>query len=150
MVCNCEKYLVISTCWCTFFPKKNLANYSFRLRDWFNRSQLCCNSKFYRCKEEDTQFLNWVLSRLSHGDIKGVGMNLHLNPTLDWLVRIRLIQLEDCCRMWVGSEISCFIPYKDVIESSWAPSGVVVSLIDQLQDLTLKSPIISTKSAFRL
>ena len=52
--------------------------------------------------------------------------------------------------MGVGSEISCFIPYKDVTESSWAPSGVVVSLIDQLQDLALKSPIVGIKSAFQL
>ena len=51
--------------------------------------------------------------------------------------------------MWVGSEKSSFIPYKDVIKSSWAPSGVVVSLADQLHDLALKSPIISIKSAFR-
>ena len=39
--------------------------------------------------------------------------------------------------MSVRSEISCFILYKDVIEFSWTPSGVVVSLIDQLQDLDI-------------
>ena len=68
---------------------------------------------------------------------------------LGWVVKIRSIQLEDCCKMGVGSEISCFIPYKDVIEPSWAPSGVVISLIDQLQDLALKSPIVGIKSAFQ-
>ena len=69
---------------------------------------------------------------------------------LSWLLKIRSIQPEDCCKKLFGSEISCFIPYKDVIESSGAPFGVVVSVIDQLHDLLLNSPIISTKFAFRL
>lgn len=47
-------------------------------------------------------------------------------------MKIRSIQEEESCKIYVGSKIICFIPYKDVIESRWAPSGVVISLIDQL------------------
>ena len=65
-------------------------------------------------------------------------------------MKIRSIQLEGCCKICVGSEISCFIPYKNVIESSWIRSRVVVPFIDQLHDLALNSPIISTKLAFWL
>ena len=65
-------------------------------------------------------------------------------------MKIRSIQLEGCCKICVGSEISCFIPYKNVIESSWIHSRVVVPFIDQLHDLALNSPIISTKLAFWL
>ena len=95
--------------------------------------------------EKDSQFLNRVLFRLSGDESAPESTTI-----LGWLVKISSIQLEESCKTRVGSEISCFIPYKDVIESSWAPAGVVVSLIDQLDDLALKSPIISAKSAFLL
>lgn len=60
------------------------------------------------------------------------------------------MQLEDCCRMSVCFEIRFFIPYKDVTESIWAPSGVMVLLINQLPNLALKPPCISKKEAFWL
>ena len=52
--------------------------------------------------------------------------------------------------MSVCFEIRFFIPYKDVTESIWAPSGVVVLLINQLPNLALKPPCISKKEAFWL
>ena len=65
-------------------------------------------------------------------------------------MKIKSIQQEESCKIYVGSKIICFIPYKDVIESRWAPSGVVISLIDQLLNYVLKSPIISTEFPFWL
>lgn len=41
-----------------------------------------------------------------------------------------------------------FIPYNGATDFIWAPSEVDGSLIEQLHDLALKSPIISTKPAF--
>ena len=55
------------------------------------------------------------------------------------------MQLETCWRMSVCFEIRFSIPYKDVTESIWAPSGVLVLLINQLPNLALKSPCISKK-----
>ena len=51
--------------------------------------------------------------------------------------------------MLVGSKISCFISYKHVIGSSWALSGVMVSLILLIvvSLIALKSLLISTQSA---
>ena len=48
------------------------------------------------------------------------------------------MQLEECCKICVGSDINCFIPNKEVKFSSIVPSSVVVSLIDHDFDLALK------------
>ena len=69
---------------------------------------------------------------------------------LSWSVKIRFKQLEEYSRISICSEMCCFVGYKDVIESSWDPFGVLLYMIDQLHDVTSKLPIISTKSSFRL
>ena len=55
------------------------------------------------------------------------------------------MQVGEFSKVCVGSVITCFIPYKDVKSSNWAPSAVVVSLDYKLLDLALKSPIINIK-----
>ena len=56
-----------------------------------------------------------------------------------WLTKIRSMQLEECCKICVGSDINWFNPNKEVTFSSIVPSSVVVSLIDHDFDLALKS-----------
>ena len=49
------------------------------------------------------------------------------------------MQLEQCCKVCVGPDIKCFIPYKEVQVSEIVPLPFLVSLTDQDFDLTLKS-----------
>ena len=105
-----------------------MGSHIFWLCDWLNWSQLCYNSKFHGYKEKNTVGVN----PRCRGEPKPASIKI-----LDWLLKKASLQLEHCSKMWVRSEISCFILYKDVIEFSWASSGVVVSLIDQLQDLDI-------------
>ena len=52
------------------------------------------------------------------------------------------MQLEKCSKIWVGTDITCFTPFKF---SSVLPSSVQVSLTDQDFDFALKSPSNITK-----
>ena len=60
------------------------------------------------------------------------------------------MQLEECCKICVGTDINCFIPYKEVKFSNIVPSPVVASLIDYDFDLALKSPTNITKWGSKL
>ena len=60
------------------------------------------------------------------------------------------MQLEECCKICVGSDIYCFSPNKEVKFSSIVPSSVVVSLIDHDFDLALKPPSNITKWGSKL
>ena len=60
------------------------------------------------------------------------------------------MQLEECCIICVGTDINCFIAYKEVKFSSTLPSFVVVSLTDHDFDLALKSPSNITKWGSKL
>ena len=50
------------------------------------------------------------------------------------------MQLEECCKICVGSDVNCFIPNKEVKFSSIVPSSVVLAFIDDEFHLALKSP----------
>ena len=60
------------------------------------------------------------------------------------------MQLEECCKICVGADINCFIPYKEVQFSSILPSSVVVSLTDHNFDLASKLPSNITKWGSKL
>ena len=60
------------------------------------------------------------------------------------------MQLDECYKICVGSDINCFIPNKKVKFSSIVPSSVVVSFIDHDFDLALKSPSNITKWGSKL
>ena len=49
------------------------------------------------------------------------------------------MQLEACCKICLGLDIICFIPYKEVTFSGIVPSSIIVSLTDDDFDLVLKS-----------
>ena len=66
------------------------------------------------------------------------------------LVKIRFIQLERFSKICVSSVINCLRPCKVIRESNSGSSQVAVSLMDQLVDLVLKSPVIRTKYGLRL
>lgn len=51
------------------------------------------------------------------------------------------IQLEKCCKICVSSVINCLRPHTVMSESNWAPTEVMVSLIDQFVYFALKSPV---------
>ena len=58
---------------------------------------------------------------------------------MDWLTKIRSIQLEECFKICVGVDMNCLIPYKEVTFCNIVPSAFV-SLTDHNFDLALKSP----------
>ena len=60
------------------------------------------------------------------------------------------MQLEACCKICLGADMICFIPYKEVTFSGIVPSSVVVSLTDDDFDLVLKSPSHITKGRSKL
>ena len=47
---------------------------------------------------------------------------------------------EGWCKLCVGADISCFIPYKEIKFSTIVPSFVTVAFTDQDFDLTLNWP----------
>ena len=55
------------------------------------------------------------------------------------------MQLEECCKICVGSDINRFIPYEEVKFSNIVPSSVIASFTDHDFDLALKSPRNITK-----
>ena len=60
------------------------------------------------------------------------------------------MQLEACCKICLGADMICFIPYKEVTFSGIVPSSVVVSLTDDDFDLVLKSSSHITKGRSKL
>ena len=60
------------------------------------------------------------------------------------------MQHEECCKIYVKSDINCFSPYKEVKLSNIVPSSVGVSFTDHDFDLALKSPSNITKSGSKL
>ena len=60
------------------------------------------------------------------------------------------MQLEECCKICVGIDITCFIPYKEVKFSDIVPPSVAVLFTDTDFDLALKSPSNTTKWGSKL
>ena len=59
--------------------------------------------------------------------------------------------LEKCCKIWVGADINCFAPYKEVMFSNIVHSSAVVSLTDHHFDLVLIShQVISQKRGSKI
>ena len=67
-----------------------------------------------------------------------------------WLVKIKSMQEDEDERMWVGSLIIWWSPWKEVIDSSLVPSILPTSPDHQLEDLALKSPVINSKWGLKL
>ena len=61
--------LKLSTCSCSYFSKNNFCQLQFSIKQLIKLDSSLYNSKFCWCKDEDTQFLNLVLNRLSDDDI---------------------------------------------------------------------------------
>ena len=75
----------------------------------------------------------------------------YANPVikLKWEVKIRSIQEEEeLSQMWGGSSVIWWSPYYNVKISTVLPTKQDVSGQYQLFDLTLKSPVTTTKKCF--
>ena len=77
-----------------------------------------------------------------------VGWNPEIADRFGWSRKIKSMHKELCFFKWVGSFIICWNPLRDVNESNFVPSVVLMLSDNQEEDLTLKSPVTKVKYGF--
>ena len=74
-----------------------------------------------------------------------IGWNPEIADRFGWSRKIKSMHKELCFFKWVGSFIICWNPLRDVNESNFVPSVVLMLSDNQEEDLTLKSPVFKVK-----
>ena len=77
-----------------------------------------------------------------------IGWNPEIADRFGWSRKIKSMHKELCLFKWVGSFIICWNPLRDVNESNFVPSVVLMLSDNQEEDLTLKSPVTKVKYGF--